>query len=121
MSDKNYKQYTVSFYGKQYTSKPQGKEAAQISNKLSTTSLTYDFLAKHVGEKGCSFAPGVFLMAAEGQSNIPGSSSSPSILMTEQILIPLRNGQINTSCPFCLPIKVSHGQKHMKSSVSCLL
>ena len=120
MSDKKYKQYTVSFYGKQYTSKPKGKVAAQISNKLATTSLTYDFLANRVGEKGCSFAPGV-LMAPEEQSIIPGSNSSPSILMTEQISIPLRNGQINTSCPFCLPIKVSHGQKHMKSSVSCLL
>lgn len=56
----NYKEYTVSFYGKQYNKKPDGQETALITNKLKPTALTYDFLAHHVGELGCTFAPAVF-------------------------------------------------------------
>lgn len=56
----NYKSYTVSFHGKQYSKKPDGKEAAYITNKLKPTTLSYDFLAHHVGELGCTFAPAVF-------------------------------------------------------------
>ena len=56
----NYKEYTISFYGKQFNKKPDGKEAAIISQKLKSSVLTYDFLAVHVGELGCSFAPAVF-------------------------------------------------------------
>lgn len=56
----NYKEYTVSFYGKQYSKKPDVKETALITNKLKPATLTYDFLANHVGEHGCTFAPAVF-------------------------------------------------------------
>ena len=56
----DYKSYTVSFYGNQYSKKPDGKEAAYITNKLKPTTLSYDFLAHHVGELGCTFAPAVF-------------------------------------------------------------
>ena len=56
----DYKSYTVSFYGKQYSKKPDGKKSACITNKLKPTTLSYDFLAHHVGELGCTFAPAVF-------------------------------------------------------------
>ncbi len=55
-----YKSYTVSFYRKQYNKKPDGKEVASITNKLKPATLSYDFLAHHVGELGCTFAPAVF-------------------------------------------------------------
>lgn len=56
----NYKEYNVSFYGKQYKSKPSQSEAAKISRNLSACRLTYDFLAHRVGECGCTFASAVF-------------------------------------------------------------
>ena len=39
-----YKEYTVSFYGKQFQHKPDGKETSLITSKLKPTILTYDFL-----------------------------------------------------------------------------
>ncbi|MDE5771775.1 MAG: DEAD/DEAH box helicase family protein [Ruminococcus sp.] len=56
----NYKEYNISFYGKQYKSKPSESEAAKISRNLSACRLTYDFLAHRIGECGCTFAPAVF-------------------------------------------------------------
>ena len=55
-----YKEYTISFYGKQYSRKPDSKEAGIITSKLKPATLTYEFLAQRVGEDGCSFAPAVF-------------------------------------------------------------
>ena len=55
-----YKEYTVSFYGKQFQHKPDGKETSLITSKLKPTILTYDFLADRVGNHGCTFAPAVF-------------------------------------------------------------
>lgn len=55
-----YKEYNISFYGKQYKSKPSGNEVSKISKNLTPYSLTYDFIAQHVGECGCTFAPAVF-------------------------------------------------------------
>ncbi len=65
-----YKEYTVSFCGKQFQAKPNGRDAASITNKLKTTSLTYDFLADRVGNHGCAFAPAVFSAARKSENFI---------------------------------------------------
>ena len=64
----NYKEYKVSFYGKQYQNKPTGSEAAKISSKLESAILTYDFLAQRVGERGCTFSPAVFRGARKNEN-----------------------------------------------------
>lgn len=56
----NYKEYNISFYGKQYNSKPSDDEIPKISRNLSPCRLTYDFLAKRVEKCGCTFTPAVF-------------------------------------------------------------
>ena len=55
-----YKEYRVSFDGHHNSKKPEGKKQASISCNLSPCILTYDFLAKRVAEKGCTFCPAVY-------------------------------------------------------------
>lgn len=50
-----FKEYDISFYGKRYKEKPTGKEIGEISRKLTANRLSYDFIAKRVGENGCVF------------------------------------------------------------------
>ncbi|MBQ6042011.1 MAG: DEAD/DEAH box helicase family protein [Oscillospiraceae bacterium] len=54
------KEYAVSFYGEKYRKKPEGKEVAMISRGLKPNKLSYSFLARQVGESGCTFAPALF-------------------------------------------------------------
>ena len=46
----NYKEYNISFYGKQYQNKPSGTEISKISKRLKPSCLSYDFIARRVGE-----------------------------------------------------------------------
>ena len=55
-----FKEYDISFYGKRYKEKPTGKEIGEISRKLTANRLSYDFIAKRVGENGCVFDPKVY-------------------------------------------------------------
>lgn len=55
----NYKEYNISFYGKQYKSKPLDDKIPKISRNLSLRRLTYNFLAYRVGVCGFTFAPAV--------------------------------------------------------------
>ena len=50
-----FKEYDISFYGKRYKEKPTGKEIGGTSRKLTANRLSYDFIAKRVGENGCVF------------------------------------------------------------------
>ena len=52
-----FKEYDISFYGKRYKEKPTGREIGEISRKLTANRLSYDFIAKRVGENGCVFDP----------------------------------------------------------------
>ncbi len=71
-----FKEYDISFYGKRYKEKPTGKEIGEISRKLTANRLSYDFIAKRVGENGCVFdpipAPGCAFCETAGRAKCEG-------------------------------------------------